>query len=184
MFHSFTFCGETYLETSEYASNTYVCRLESINSFAINWSITLWIFFHRGILVDLANFNIFDCSKNTVHYSKYFLLSVAVVFTYSSSITEATLIIREENRTFLVWCFYNTPASIVECFAEYLASVYAAPLNPETYFNYSLLSENFNSIIVKLISPSKVDMAIRKLKNKMTCGDDLVPSFLVEDCRR
>lgn len=79
--------------------------------------------------------------------------------------------------------FYESPQSIVECFRDQFSRVYndASDNSNSTFTNTSNLS-NTLCVDIATISSSEVQAAIGKLKNKLTAGDDQVPSFLVKGC--
>lgn len=72
----------------------------------------------------------------------------------------------------------DTPQDIVNGFSEYFNSVYL----PKSQITPNHSHSNFPSIEVKHINESEIIQATKRLKNKMTAGDDQIPSFLVKDC--
>lgn len=73
---------------------------------------------------------------------------------------------------------YDNPISIVNGFGNFFSSVYLPSSGKKTANIYNDVS-CFN---ICDLSENEVISATRKLKNKMTSGDDKVPSFLVRDC--
>ena len=74
---------------------------------------------------------------------------------------------------------FNTPVGIVNAFKNYFNSVY----QNSTVFEGKDLTFNNNPIItITTISEDEVLCAVKKLKNKLTAGSDLILSFLLKDC--
>ncbi|KAB0801336.1 hypothetical protein PPYR_05690 [Photinus pyralis] len=78
---------------------------------------------------------------------------------------------------------YDSPEKIVNAFAMYFGSVY---LSDDGYNDSANKDNEFNNlpcINIGSVLESQVIQAISKLPNKFTAGPDLVPSFLIKDCR-
>lgn len=75
---------------------------------------------------------------------------------------------------------FSTPQHIVDGFAHYFRSVYVLD-----DANFTLPNNVFNNlpcVNINQLTETIVRQSISKLKNKLTAGHDLVPSFLVRDC--
>nr|CAI5858129.1 unnamed protein product [Callosobruchus analis] len=70
--------------------------------------------------------------------------------------------------------------AIVEGFAQFFSSVFE-PRSAHTAFT----ATNYNTCItVECFTEDQVFHILKKLANKMTAADDVIPSFLVRDCAR
>lgn len=76
---------------------------------------------------------------------------------------------------------YDNPRDIVNTFATFFSDVFSMPSSND---NDDLITAEQNSQIINIgkISITEIQDAIKKLKNKMTAGIDLIPSFIVKDC--
>lgn len=75
----------------------------------------------------------------------------------------------------------DTPGSIVNAFADYFGSVYRTPSVQALNGKYE--GNTSGDIFSMFFLDSKdVEMAIKKLKPKLTSGYDNVPAFIVRDC--
>lgn len=75
---------------------------------------------------------------------------------------------------------YNNPNEIVNKFSQFFSSVYLPP--NENIYNHSVSNNYSEHIGIGTITISEVQDAIKRLKNKLTSGPDLIPSFIVRDC--
>ena len=80
--------------------------------------------------------------------------------------------------------YYNdaeieNPQTIVNSFSHFFNSVYLPASNE---LPSSEIMSNLPCVHIDQLSEIDVTKAIKKLKNKMTSGHDMIPSFLVKDC--
>lgn len=74
---------------------------------------------------------------------------------------------------------FSTPESIVEAFSYFFQSVYTDP-SENNVINSEYVTKCYTSL--KLLQESDIIRAAKKLKNKITSGNDSIPSFVVKDC--
>lgn len=86
-------------------------------------------------------------------------------------------IVLYENKT------YAKPQDIVDIFGIFFKSVFLPsqleepePLDIASNFNY------LNNANIESVSKCEIEVAAKKLKNKMTSGPDGIPSFIIKDC--
>ena len=74
---------------------------------------------------------------------------------------------------------FSEPQDIVDAFATTIANVFT--VNNSTHIESTSISSN--SFSMSSVSIEDLILIMSNLSNKQTCGDDLVPSFLIRDCR-
>lgn len=77
---------------------------------------------------------------------------------------------------------YDNEQAIVNVFGKFFGRVYSKPEVGETDFDEKEAINNHVNLNIESISVSEITTAIKKLKNKMTSGPDLIPSFIIKDC--
>lgn len=77
---------------------------------------------------------------------------------------------------------FNNPSDIVESFKKYFHSVFLQSNNTFDASRNFDIDINMPTISINGFSEIEIINSIKKLKNKMTCGPDLIPSFFVKDC--
>ena len=75
----------------------------------------------------------------------------------------------------------NRLEAIVEAFSNYFKSAFLQP-NGDSYAVNGRNHSNMPIISVAALSEDEIVLSMRRLKNKMTCGPDNIPRFLVKDC--
>ena len=77
---------------------------------------------------------------------------------------------------------FDDPSSIVNAFSNYFKSTYVSSTTSD---NSYLTETSFTSSTINIsrITENDILQAINRLKPGMTAGPDLVPSFLVKDCK-
>lgn len=77
--------------------------------------------------------------------------------------------------------YYDEPQAIVNGFADYFSSVFSPKSNITTHNSLSNIT-NYPCINISSFNEKDLVNSLRALPNKMTAGNDLIPSFLVKDC--
>lgn len=77
---------------------------------------------------------------------------------------------------------YDSPAGIVDSFAEFFSSSFTTCTYNPNIVNDSYSVSQAVSVHVEKFCLSDISKAIKKLKNKFTQGPDNLPSFLIKDC--
>lgn len=76
----------------------------------------------------------------------------------------------------------NNPQSIVDAFSDYFKSVFLQS-NGDVDINEDFgININMPHLTIDRLTEDEVALSMKKLKNKMTCGPDRCPSFLIRDC--
>lgn len=78
---------------------------------------------------------------------------------------------------------YDNQQDIVNAFAEFFSTIFA-PTDNHIDINVRNETTCFynNNIHIDELTVDEIYQAIKKLKNKLTSGPDLIPSFVVKDC--
>ncbi|KAJ3660858.1 hypothetical protein Zmor_005287 [Zophobas morio] len=74
---------------------------------------------------------------------------------------------------------YDDPQQIVNLFASEFSKIFASSSSYKPVDVHSYLPP----VILSRVSEEDVFNFLRRLANKETCGDDMLPSFLIKDCR-
>ena len=74
---------------------------------------------------------------------------------------------------------FTDPQKIVDTFAKTFSSVYTNNRAP----SFTTSNGIYSSFSVTSVSPEELILIMGKFSNKLTAGDDLIPSFIIHDCR-
>ena len=78
---------------------------------------------------------------------------------------------------------YEDEQEIVDTFGKFFSSVYLKPDELDIDSDKTdIIINNYNVLNINSVSVSEITDAIKKLKNKMTSGFDMIPSFIIKDC--
>lgn len=140
----------------------------------------------------------FKAQADLIHYRRLrLIIKKKIITAYNTYIQQTEINIKTDSRKF--WTFVKAkkgtsclpgvittdnalitdPQLIANAFGDYFSSVFSAPLQQQALNSVLPLLD----VRMSLITENEIDIAIRKLKNKSTCGIDNIPSFLVKDCR-
>lgn len=78
--------------------------------------------------------------------------------------------------------YFDCPQNIVNAFGLFFQSVYLPKSDNPNIADVDVTVQNSCSINIDSVTDIEIQKATTKLKNKMTSGLDLIPSFLVKDC--
>lgn len=123
----------------------------------------------------------FACTDRKIHSRglkddifKFPELSWALAYISSKrGITKINWLVLGENT---MW--YNTPQSVVDCFADYFVSVFTPVLKDS-----NLCCERESALVDSpRLFNSDVNVRIKKLKGNIASGTDGISAFLIQDC--
>ena len=78
---------------------------------------------------------------------------------------------------------YEDEQVIVDTFGKSFSSVYLKPNELDIDSDKTdIIINNYNVLNINSVSVSEATDAIKKLKNKIMSGFDMIPSFIIKDC--
>ena len=77
-------------------------------------------------------------------------------------------------------CVYTTPKEIVDAFAQSFSRFFSEPSSLVA----KDLPTQFSNFCISRVSEKKLLDILCGLSNKLTSGEDQIPSFLIKDCRQ